>query len=1421
MISLTALPKALDLSNSVATTFHQFNSEGLLRILEDLIPSAFYLDSCVIYCFPELCSFEISSANPSHLIEVWLPICCKLCTNRHTNTTIQYASKTTECYTKLHLLDVPTTSSTHTLTLNNLKRIAISQFMAKKSPYVKPGYLTETLWKEPETSSWSKNVRPKNSLTEWKTRKKKKSKIKAKYKLFKRKKNIKLKNLSLKRPKAFLQEKWLHTKTKIFTRNLVFQPTTDISYTHPTSKAFDCLMLTGISNLMFLTFQQHKIVTYLVKKQITRSALRLYLIGRNYVQVELDNMKVKPRLTLLVSWNGFRYQFQWPLFSHLYSGTTISIEAFWYLWNLPPNNRLTHSVQWQFKPQNRQIQYALTNWYALAWTNLWFKSSWSRQLTSSTIDSKPLWKCVLFYRSENWDKTQHSKGNAIYQIDGLSRFCIRYMNVLRHQLRPMRQRSVGWVPEMFSSQSIVPWVKKNPVQDTQGPSDKQELVAKLSRKLVPPIRLSAMDLDFLYYTLWDIARVKKDLDFTKHINYKGIFGFNGHLCRHIARQGKTWSRIFYQHVQTWNKLLQFGHLKRWPSEQRLVNVGIFSSDLWHWRLYQIQTRTLLSRSNKKRQLKQKIKITKPLVASPYPHFPHEASREVNWLQSLSFYNLVRKTRNKIHKLRPKLVSTKSLGLNHWSLFFWFRFLLITNTAMPNLLYNQLSFVTLLPTEWSVREFLIESPLLQYLDEINPLTEIVHKRRISALGLGGISANRERPETEERDVYPSYYGKLCAVETLEGERAGLVVSHTIFSRLTRNHNLSIAHFSLLHGRLEPTLKFLNFTEASTNAMPYYKIVKRRSKIFNGLRHLFGTGEYAFTKLHLHFRYLPMSHTVMFSPAAALTPFMFHNDPTRTLMAANMQRQATPLLYTQPSALSFGLESTWSVDTAYTAISLNEGIVMTSSPWQIEVRDIAYRDIQYLLKNLLQTNQSTVNQQVPCVWPGERIFPGQLLTSGYAQKNYELALGINTRVCYGVYYGYTFEDAILLNSTCIQKHMFTSLQLYEKKLLLGNLSHTSLMSLLLPQESLINVSSHGMLKPNSLIYPSQLLISKIEDTRPNFLTEKSWKTVPKHYHKIDSYIYDQQREFFENASIYALESDQGRLISLSHWQDGWLQEPQITFLVGHLMLMQLGDKVCGKHGNKGIVSALLDTPDMPYLEDGTSPDMIVSALGVPSRMNIGQLYECILGLTAEWLNSRLKYSQDDKLFCGEQYLRENIYNLMKQVALFTNNAWFYNPYNPGKILLREGASGQLIQGGVFYGMTYLFKLIHMVEKKIHTRPVGPYTLITQQPPRGRRQEGGQRLGEMEVWAIQAFSASYTLKELLVLKSDDLFYRQQIHDRLVSAEKLSFGYSETFKLLIRDLNILGVGVSFNLPHTSCQPLLDGDITKQIFDVFETSVS
>jgi DNA-directed RNA polymerase subunit beta len=715
---------------------------------------------------------------------------------------------------------------------------------------------------------------------------------------------------------------------------------------------------------------------------------------------------------------------------------------------------------------------------------------------------------------------------------------------------------------------------------------------------------------------------------------------------------------------------------------------------------------------------------------------------------------------------------------------------------PNTLVNPKPLVA------AMKEFFGSSQLSQFMDETNLLAELAHKRRISALGPGGL--NTDHVTFAARDIHPTQYGRLCPIETPEGQNAGLIASLASHARLNKYGFLETPFFRVLNAKV---LKGMSPIYLSAAKEKQYKIAPADTKMsLNGylekeiipVRYMHEFTLAAPYEVDL----IAISPIQIISAAAALIPFLEHDDANRALMGSNMQRQAVALVCPQKPIVGTGLETQIATDTCPSLVNQQKGKICFVTATQIIVESKEKRTgpkivekkvySRYKLEKYRRSNQDTCVNQKPIVWPGQLVKRGQILADGPGINGGELSLGQNLNIAYMPWEGFNYEDAILVSERLVYLGLFTSIHIekYEIQVrqtksgleeMTSNIPNAS-------EYSIRHLDENGLIYKGALVGPGDVLVGKVAPKAESDLLPEG---------KLLKAIFGEKTANVRDTSLRVPKGMSGRVIdvfvfSKENGDDVPLGSVSIVrIFIAEVRKIKIGDKIAGRHGNKGIISKILPIQDMPYLPDGTVVDVLFNPLGVPSRMNVGQIFECLLGLAGDQLYKRFKILPFDEMY-GPEASRILINKKLQEAALLRNKPWLFNPLCPGKVSLTNGQTGENFDNPVLVGKSYILKLIHLVDDKMHARATGPYSLVTQQPVGGKSQQGGQRFGEMEVWALEAFGSAYTLQELLTVKSDDMDGRNEVLNAIVKGQPIPKpGVPESFKVLLRELQALALDI------------------------------
>jgi len=686
-------------------------------------------------------------------------------------------------------------------------------------------------------------------------------------------------------------------------------------------------------------------------------------------------------------------------------------------------------------------------------------------------------------------------------------------------------------------------------------------------------------------------------------------------------------------------------------------------------------------------------------------------------------------------------------------------------------------VNIRPITAAIKEFFGSSPLSQFMDQNNPLAELTHKRRLSALGPGGLS--RDRAGFEVRDVHYSHYGRMCPIETPEGPNIGLISYLATFARINE------------YGFIEaPYRRVDKETGVVTNEVVYMTAdVEDNFIVAQANEPLTEENKLARPKVNARYReqilecdrelidYMDVSPKMVVSVATAMIPFLENDDANRALMGANMQRQAVPLLKTERPFVGTGMEYKAAVDSGVCIVSKTSGVVTSVSADEIIVKSDNGSEIKYQLTKFKRSNQGTCINQRPIVDLGEEVTEGQVLADGPATADGEISLGKNALIGFMTWEGYNYEDAVLLNENLVKNDVYTSVHIEEYEI---ECRDTKLgpeeITRDIPnvgEDALKDLDENGIIRIGAEVHSGDILVGKVTPKGETELTAEE---------RLLRAIFGEKAREVRDNSLKVPHGESGIIVDVKIFTRANCDElsPGVNMLVrcyiAQKRKISVGDKMAGRHGNKGVVSRILPQEDMPFLPDGTPLDIVLNPLGVPSRMNIGQVLEVHLGMAAKALGWHIM----TPVFDGAH--EDDIRACFRAAGMDED----------GKTVLYDGRTGEKFDNRVTVGYMYYLKLHHLVDDKIHARSVGPYSLVTQQPLGGKAQFGGQRFGEMEVWALEAYGAAYTLQEILTVKSDDTIGRVNTYESIVKGQNVPKpGIPESFKVLIKELQSLCLDV------------------------------
>ena len=719
-------------------------------------------------------------------------------------------------------------------------------------------------------------------------------------------------------------------------------------------------------------------------------------------------------------------------------------------------------------------------------------------------------------------------------------------------------------------------------------------------------------------------------------------------------------------------------------------------------------------------------------------------------------------------------------------------------------------INIRPVVAAMKEFFGSSQLSQFMDQHNPLSELTHKRRLSALGPGGLS--RERAGFEVRDVHNSHYGRMCPVESPEGPNIGLIGSLANYARVNQFGFMETPYRRVdkKTQRVTDECRYLTADEEDEHVIAQANEPLDENDWFVNERVTARKNEETTLVRREQVDYMDVSPRQVFSIATAMIPFLENDDANRALMGANMQRQAVPLLRTQAPLVGTGMEYKAACDSGVMVLAKRAGTVELVTANQINVRtDDNDLDVYRLLK-YERSNQGTCINQVPIVYKGDRVEEKQPIADGPATDHGELALGYNILVAYMPWEGYNYEDAILLSENLIKRDLYTSIHIEEyecdaRDTKLGPEEITRDIPNV-SEETLKDLDETGIIRVGADVRPGDILVGKVTPKGETELTAEE---------RLLRAIFGEKAREVRDTSLRVPHGEAGKIVDVKIFcRDNSDELPPgvnqlVRVYIAQKRKISVGDKMSGRHGNKGVVSRIMRQEDMPFLPDGTPVDIVLNPLGVPSRMNIGQVLETHLGMAVRVLGQQIK--DDDPTV--RQRLTEAGYNIDKYgmpepdvAGIHIATPVFDGASDSdvfgtikaaglpvsGKTILYDGRTGEPFENDVTVGCVYMLKLHHLVDDKIHARSTGPYSLVTQQPLGGKAQFGGQRFGEMEVWALEAYGAAYTLQEILTVKSDDVVGRVKAYESIVKGENIPEpGIPESFKVLIKELQSIGLDI------------------------------
>ena len=683
-------------------------------------------------------------------------------------------------------------------------------------------------------------------------------------------------------------------------------------------------------------------------------------------------------------------------------------------------------------------------------------------------------------------------------------------------------------------------------------------------------------------------------------------------------------------------------------------------------------------------------------------------------------------------------------------------------------------INIRPVLMAIKEFFGSSPLSQFMDQTNPLAELTHKRRLSALGPGGLS--RDRAGFEVRDVHYSHYGRMCPIETPEGPNIGLISYLATFAKINKYGFIEAPYRRVVDGKVLDEVVYMTadqedeFVVAQANEPLDEEGRFVRRKVMARYRDEFHEID------NSRVTFMDVSPKMLVSVATAMIPFLENDDANRALMGSNMQRQAVPLLRTEAPIVGTGMEYKAAVDSGTVVLCKKDGVVVHVNADYVEIQTADGID-RYNLTKFMRSNQGTCINQKPIVDLGQQVKAGDVIADGPATDHGEISLGKNALIGFMTWEGYNYEDAVLINEKLVRDDVYTSIHIEEFEIEARDTK-------LGPEEitrdipnvgddALKDLDERGIIRVGAEVRSGDILVGKVTPKGETELTPEE---------RLLRAIFGEKAKEVRDTSLRVPHGEYGIIVNVEVFTRENSDElsPGVNKVVrcyiAQKRKLSVGDKMAGRHGNKGVVSRILPQEDMPFLEDGTPLDIVLNPLGVPSRMNIGQVLEVNLGFAAKHLGWRVM----TPVFDGAH--ESDIKEMFKDLGIRED----------GKSILTDGRTGRKFDNPVTVGIMYYLKLLHLVDDKIHARSTGPYSLVTQQPLGGKAQFGGQRFGEMEVWALEAYGAAYTLQEILTVKSDDVVGRVKTYEAIVKGNNVpQSGIPESFKVLVKELQSLGLDV------------------------------
>ena len=731
-----------------------------------------------------------------------------------------------------------------------------------------------------------------------------------------------------------------------------------------------------------------------------------------------------------------------------------------------------------------------------------------------------------------------------------------------------------------------------------------------------------------------------------------------------------------------------------------------------------------------------------------------------------------------------------------------------------------SLINIKPVTAAVKEFFGSSQLSQFMDQNNPLGELTHKRRLSALGPGGLS--RDRAGFEVRDVHYSHYGRMCPIETPEGPNIGLINSLACYARINQYGFIEAPYRKINHDDPANPVVTEEVVYMTADEEDNYHVAQANEPLDaeGHFIHKNVSGRYREETQEYErrmFDYMDVSPKMVFSVATALIPFLQNDDANRALMGSNMQRQAVPLLFTEAPVVGTGMEEKAAVDSGVCVVAEEGGTVERSTSTEITVRQDDGKLKKYKLTKFQRSNQSNCYNQRPIVFKGDRVEKGEVIADGPSTSNGELGLGKNPLIGFMTWEGYNYEDAVLLSERLVQDDVYTSIHIeeYEAEARDTKLGPEEITRDIpgVGDDALKNLDERGIIRVGAEVRAGDILVGKVTPKGETELTAEE---------RLLRAIFGEKAREVRDTSLKVPHGEYGIVVDAKVFtrEGGDEMSPgvnqSVRIYIAQKRKISVGDKMAGRHGNKGVVSRVLPVEDMPFLPNGRPLDIVLNPLGVPSRMNIGQVLEIHLSLAAKALGfniatpvfdganeidimDTLDLANDYVNLSWEEFEAKHKEELLPEVLQYLSDnrehrkLWKGVPLSrDGKVRLRDGRTGEYFDSPVTIGHMHYLKLHHLVDDKIHARSTGPYSLVTQQPLGGKAQFGGQRFGEMEVWALEAYGASYTLQEILTVKSDDVIGRVKTYEAIIKGENIPEpGIPESFKVLLKELQSLGLDV------------------------------